>query len=296
MMELLAIHWNVDPVLIHIGSLGIRWYSLLFVLGFVIGWYIFRWFFRREGISEKLLDPLLYTLLICTIVGARLGHCIFYQPDYYFGSWKGFAEIFMPWKGGLASHGGALALLLGMWWFSAHYGKKNDFDYIWILDHLVIAVALTGSLIRLGNLFNSEIYGPPTNLPWGVVFELRGETEPRHPTQMYESITYMILFAVMMLLYKFKLDKLHRGFFLGLFLIVCFGMRFLIEYVKEANIFFNLGFTTINIGQALSIPFILLGIAMLIYAGVKKIPARAVHPEQPPKPKETTHYAKPLNR
>ena len=295
-MELLAIHWNVDPVLIHLGNFGIRWYSLLFVLGFVIGWYIFKWFFRREGIPEKLLDPLLYTLLICTIVGARLGHCIFYQPDYYFGSWQGFWEIFQPWKGGLASHGGTIALFLGMWWFSAHYGKKHDFDYIWLLDHLAIAVALTGSLIRLGNLFNSEIYGPVTSQPWGVIFEIRGETEPRHPTQMYESITYMVLFIILMTLYKFKLDKLHRGFFIGLFLVGCFGMRFIIEYVKEATKYFNLGFATINIGQLLSIPFVLLGIFFLIYAAVRKIPARAVHPEEQPKPKEQTHYAKPLNR
>ena len=293
-MEFLAIHWHVDPVLIHLGSLGIRWYSLLFVLGFVIGWYIFKWFFRREGISEKLLDPLLYTLLICTIVGARLGHCIFYQPDYYFGSWQGFFEIFQPWKGGLASHGGTIALFLGMWWFSAHYGKKHDFDYIWLLDHLAIAVALTGSLIRLGNLFNSEIYGPVTSMPWGVVFEIRGETEPRHPTQMYESITYMVLFIIMILLYKYKLDKLHRGFFIGFFLVGCFGMRFIIEFVKEATKYFNLGFATINIGQALSIPFIIAGIVFLIYAAVRKIPARAVHPELQPKPKEQTHYAKPL--
>ena len=140
-MNFLAIHWHVDPVLIHLGNFGIRWYSLLFVAGFVIGWYLFRWFFRREGVSEKLLDPLLYTLLIATIVGARLGHCLFYQPDYYLGSWQGFWEIFMPWKGGLASHGGAIALLLGMWWYSSHYGKKNDFDYLWILDRLVITVA-----------------------------------------------------------------------------------------------------------------------------------------------------------
>ena len=292
-MELLAIHWHVDPVLFHIGPLGIRWYSLLFVSGFILGWYLFKWFFRREGVPEKLLDPLLYTLLIATIVGARLGHCIFYQPDYYFGSWEGFLEIFMPWKGGLASHGGTIALILSMWWFAAHYGKKHDFDFVWMLDHLAIAVAFTGALIRLGNLFNSEIYGPVTDAPWGVIFELRGETEPRHPTQMYESITYLILGILLLLLYKYKLNKLHRGFFVGLFLLVCFGMRFLIEYVKEAKIFFNLGFTTINIGQLLSIPFILAGIGFLIYAAKARKPAAIVHPA--PAPKQETHYAKPLN-
>jgi len=294
-MDILAIHWNVDPVLIHLGSFGIRWYSLLFVSGFVIGWYLFKSFFRREGISEKLLDPLLYTLLIATIVGSRLGHCIFYDPAYYFGTWRGFGEVFMPWKGGLASHGGAIGLLLGMWWFTAHYGKKNHFDYIWLLDHLVIAVAFTGALIRLGNFFNSEIYGPATNLPWGVVFELRGETEPRHPTQLYESLTYLVLGCVLLWLYRHKLDKLHRGFFLGTFLVVCFGMRFIIEYVKEAKIFFNLGFTTINIGQLLSIPFILFGIAMLIYAAKARKPASAEVPAPAPKQKAETHYAKPLS-
>ena len=178
---MLFVHWHVDPVLIHIGSLGIRWYSLLFISGFILGWYIFRWFFRREGVPEKLLDPLLYTLLICTIVGARLGHCIFYQPDYYFGSWAGFWEIFMPWKGGLASHGGAIALLLGMWWFSAKYGKPNGFDFLWIMDRLCITVAFAGCFIRLGNLFNSEIYGDVTSLPWDSCSTCAAKPNPSTP-------------------------------------------------------------------------------------------------------------------
>ena len=184
MFEMLFVHWHVDPVIFHIGSFGLRWYSILFVSGFVLGWYIFRWFFRREGVSENLLDSLLYTLLIATIVGARLGHCIFYQPDYYFGSWQGFLEIFMPWKGGLASHGGAIALLLAVWWFSAKYGKKEGMDFLWVIDRLCITVAFAGCMIRLGNLFNSEIYGDETSLPWGFIFELRGETVPKHPTQI----------------------------------------------------------------------------------------------------------------
>ncbi|MCQ2136292.1 MAG: prolipoprotein diacylglyceryl transferase, partial [Bacteroidales bacterium] len=124
MFDILSFHWHVNPEIIRLGPIAIRWYSLLFVSGFILGWFIFRSFFRREGIPETLLDPLLYTLLAATIIGARLGHCIFYQPDYYFGSWAGFGEIFMPWRGGLASHGGAIALLLGMWWFARHYGPK----------------------------------------------------------------------------------------------------------------------------------------------------------------------------
>ena len=293
-MEYLFVHWHVNPVLFHLGSLEIRWYSLLFVAGFILGWYIFRWFFRREGIPEKLLDPLLYTLLAATIVGARLGHCCFYQPDYYFGSWKGFWEIFMPWKGGLASHGGAIALLLAMWWFARHYGRRHDFDYLWIMDHLCIAVAFAGCFIRLGNLFNSEIYGDVTGLPWGFVFDLRGETEPKHPTQLYEALSYLVLGLVMVWIYWKRLDKTHRGFFFGLFLVGCFGMRFLIEFIKEPQVGFEEGMA-LNMGQLLSIPFVVAGVALLVYARVKKVPARAVHPEAAPKPKAApTHYAKSL--
>lgn len=293
-METLIVHWNVDPAILRIGGFELRWYSLLFVAGFVLGWFIFQGFFRREKISEKLLDPLLYTLLICTIVGARLGHCLFYQPDYYLGSWEGFWEIFMPWKGGLASHGGTIALLLGMWWFARRYGRKEDFDFVWILDHLAIAVAFAAFFIRLGNLFNSEIYGGPTDLPWGFVYERNGETVPKHPTQLYEGLTYLLLGFVLYALYHWRLDKLYRGSFVGIFLVVCFGSRFLIEFVKNPQVEFEESML-LNMGQLLSIPFVLLGIGFLVYAYVKKIPARAVHPELGPKKKEATHFAKPVS-
>ena len=276
MLSILAIHWNVNPEIFTIGNFGVRWYSLLFISGFILGYFIFRGFFRREKISENLLDPLLYTLLIATIIGARLGHCLFYQPDYYLGSWKGFAEIFMPWKGGLASHGGAIALLLAMWWFSKKYGKKNDFDFLWIVDHLCITVAFAGCFIRLGNLFNSEIYGNVTSLPWGFIFDLRGETAPKHPTQLYEALSYLVLGLVLLLLYKNKLEKLPRGFFFGVFLLGCFGMRFLIEFVKEPQVGFEQGMV-LNMGQLLSLPFIIAGIIILIAAYRKNKPAYAVH-------------------
>lgn len=274
MLDLLFVHWSVNPVFFHIGRLGIRWYSLLFVGGFILGWYLFRWFFRREGIKESLLDPLLYTLLIATIVGSRLGHCLFYEPGYYLGSWKGFLEIFQPWKGGLASHGGAIALILGMIWFSHHYGRKNNFDFLWIMDHLCIAVAFAACFIRLGNLFNSEIYGDVTTLPWGFIFDLRGETEPKHPTQLYEAFSYLILGVVMLCLYKKRLGKTYRGFFFGLFLVGCFGMRFLIEFIKEPQVAFEEGML-LNMGQRLSIPSVVAGIGILVYSFVKKIPAAA---------------------
>ena len=292
MLEMLFVHWHVDPVIFHIGSFGLRWYSILFVSGFVLGWYIFRWFFRREGVSENLLDSLLYTLLIATIVGARLGHCIFYQPDYYFGSWQGFLEIFMPWKGGLASHGGTIVLFFAMLWYAHYYGKKNHFDFVWLLDRLCIAVAFAATFIRLGNLMNSEIYGDVTSLPWGFIFDLRHETEPKHPTQIYEALSYLILGIVLIWMYRYKLEKLYRGTFIGIFFIVCFGMRFLIEFIKEPQVAFEDNML-LNMGQLLSIPFILIGVGFLVYAFVRKQPAAIVRPDEG-KHKEKTHYAKSL--
>ena len=289
MLTELFINWQVDPVMFHLGPISLRWYSILFVSGFIIGWFIFKWFYQREGVKTDLLDPLLYVLLLGTIVGARLGHCLFYQPEYYFGSWQGFLEVFMPWKGGLASHGGAIALLFCMWWYAHHYGKKNGFDFVWILDHLAIAVAFAGCLIRLGNLFNSEIYGDVTDLPWGFVFALRGETLPKHPTQLYEALSYLILGIGLILLYKYRLGKTYRGTYIGIFFIVCFGMRILIEFIKEPQVAFE-NDMALNMGQLLSIPFILLGIGFLIYAYTRKIPEMADKPAPAPKPVETPSH------
>ena len=293
MFETLAIHWHMNPELFSIGPISLRWYSLLFVSGFILGWFIFKGFFKRERVPETLLDPLLYTLLIGTIVGARLGHCLFYQPDYYLGSWEGFKEIFMPWKGGLASHGGTIALVIAMWWFAKHYGRKHDFDFVWIVDHLAIAVCFAACFIRLGNLCNSEIYGDVTSLPWGFIFELRGETEPKHPTQLYEALSYLILGVVLILLYKYRLDKMYRGTFIGLFFTILFGMRFLIEFIKEPQVGFEEDMV-LNMGQWLSVPFILLGIGFLVYSFVKKEPAAIVHPEK--SKAKPTHYAKSLSK
>ena len=291
MLETLAINWSVNPEIFALGPLSVRWYGLLFISGFILGWYIFKWFFNREDIPETLLDPLLYTLLAGTIIGARLGHCLFYQPDYYLGSWQGFWEIFMPWKGGLASHGGTIALIFAMIWFARKYGRRHDFDFIWILDHLAIAVCFAATFIRLGNLFNSEIYGDVTNLPWGFVFELRGETLPKHPTQLYEALSYFLLGVALTSIYKFKADKVYRGFFIGTFFIGCFGMRFLIEFIKEPQVMFEQNMV-LNMGQLLSIPFVLMGIGLLIYSYKKKQPVFAQHPVK--QKAQPTHYAKSL--
>ena len=298
MFEMLAIHWDVNPEIVSLGSLSIRWYSLLFISGFILGWYMFRWFFRREGISEKLLDPLLYTLLIGTIIGARLGHCLFYQPDYYLTA-EHFLEIFQPWKGGLASHGGTLFLFFAMWWFARHYGPKNNFDFLWLLDRLAIAVPFAAMFIRFGNLFNSEIYGGVTSLPWGFEFPVRHYdgsvtfTAPSHPTQLYEALSYALLGVVLVLVYKNRAKCLYRGTYMGIFFTVLFGMRFLIEFIKNDQVAFESDMV-LNMGQWLSVPFILFGIGLIIYSYVKKMPVEAVHPQKPKA--QPTHYAKSLSK
>ncbi|MDD2292756.1 MAG: prolipoprotein diacylglyceryl transferase [Bacteroidales bacterium] len=285
MFDFLAITWNVDPILCKLGPIVIRYYSLLFVAGFPLGYWLFMKFYKREGLNVNLLEPLLWALLIGTIVGARLGHCLFYEPDYYLTS-EHWLEIFQPWKGGLASHGGAIALIFAIWWYVHKYGKKNNFDMMWVFDRLAIAVCFAGCLIRLGNLMNSEIYGDATNLPWGFIFVRRGETVPKHPTQLYEALSYLILGFILLGVYYKKLDKVYRGWIFGLFLIVLFGMRFLIEFVKEPQVAFEENMS-LDMGQWLSVPFILAGVVILILSYVFKKPARLV----PPDPK--AHYCPP---
>lgn len=286
---LFSVTWDMNPVLLHLGSFELRWYAVLFVSGlFPIGYYILRSFYKREGIPTSLMDPILYALLIGTLVGARLGHVLFYDPGYYFAHpWK----IIMTWEGGLASHGGAIGVLLAMWWYVHRYGKKYGFDFIWLLDRLVIPVCFAGALIRLGNLCNSEIYGNPTDLPWGFIFTLRGETVPKHPTQLYEALSYTVLGFALLWLYLKKLPKLKSGTIFGIFLICLFGARFLIEYVKEPQEAFEEGMF-LDMGQILSIPFIIAGIILLIWsirkgkpAALRETPANSA-PKSPSGPKK----------
>ncbi len=274
MNTLLSVTWSPSPDIISIGSIHIRYYSLLFVSGFIIGYYIFQRFFKREGLPPEILDTLLYVLLGAAVVGARLGHCLFYEPEYYLAR---PLEILKVWEGGLASHGGAIAILLAMWWFVKKYGRKYRFDFLWIMDRIGIATALAGALIRLGNLMNSEIYGNPTDLPWGFIFTLRGETLPKHPTQLYESLSYLLLFGVLMLLYYKVLPRLKRGTLFGLFLIGLFTARFFIEYVKEPQVAFEQGMP-LNMGQLLSLPFIIGGLILIIWS-VKKGKPAMIEPE-----------------
>lgn len=282
MIHLLSIVWDFNPDIFTIGSFHFKWYSLLFVSGlFPVGYYIMRSFYKREGLPVSLMEPLLYALFIGTLVGARLGHVLFYDPGYYFTHpWK----IIMTWEGGLASHGGAIGVLLAMWWYVHKYGKKYGFSYLWIIDRLVIPVCFAGCLIRLGNLCNSEIYGNPTDLPWGFIFARNGETVPKHPTQLYEALSYLLLGLGLLWLYLKKLPKLKTGTIFGIFLIILFGMRFLIEYVKEPQEAFEKGMA-LNMGQILSIPFIVAGIVILILSLTKGSPAAIRDtPASPSKP------------
>ena len=270
----LAVNWSVDPEIFSIGPVSVRYYGLLFMSGFILGYWMFTKFFKREGLPLTLLDTLLYLLLGCTLVGSRLGHVLFYQPEYYLAN---PVEILKVWEGGLASHGGTIAIMIGMWWFVKKYGRKYNFNYIWILDRLAVAVCFAAAFIRLGNLMNSEIYGNPTDLPWGFIFELRGETLPKHPTQLYEALCYLGTGIILSCLYWFRLDKIKQGLLLGIFFIGIFASRFLIEYVKEPQVSFEEGMI-LNMGQILSIPFIIMGIALIVRSFMPGTPAEQLAP------------------
>ena len=270
----LFIHWNVDPVIFNIGSFGLRWYSLGFLLAFLLGYYIMNKMFLREKVESKYLESLIIYMFVAVLVGARLGHCLFYEPNYFLTS-DHWMEIFLPFNmktgqftgyQGLASHGAAIAILIAIWLFY----RKYKINVWWILDRLVIVIALGGAFIRLGNLFNSEIYGFETSLPWGFIFERNGETVPKHPTQLYESLSYRIIFTLCYLVYRKKDGKLHNGRLFGWWLIALFGMRFLIEFVKEEQVDFEKGMT-LDMGQWLSIPFILAGILLVVLSHKGKL-------------------------
>jgi len=256
------IPWNVDPEIFRIGNFAVRWYGLLFASGFVFGYYIMKKIFKNEGFGDATLDRLTVYVAVGTIVGARLGHCLFYEPAYYLA--RPF-EILKIWHGGLASHGAAIGILLALWLFV----RKEKKPFIWAIDRVVIVVALAGALIRLGNLMNSEIYGVETTLPWGFVFLRNGETAPKHPTQIYEALAYLTTFGVLMTIYWKKLGKQKPGLLFGVCLIFVFGFRFLVEYIKEDQVAFEAGMR-LNMGQWLSIPLVIAGIALLIWAYRKK--------------------------
>lgn len=263
-MQLLLnfIHWNVSPEIFHIGSLSVRWYGLLFAVGFLVGYNIGERMFKFDGTDLRWLESLFIYLLVSTVIGARLGHVLFYGWDYYS---QHPAEIIKVWHGGLASHGGAIGIFIALIIWSRKVSKRS---VLWVLDRVVVPTALVAAMIRFGNLMNSEIYGIQTNLPWGFIFERNGETVAKHPTQIYESLSYLVTFGLLMFLYfKTNLRK-KEGFIVGLFFVMVFLSRFLIEFIKEDQEAFEAGMA-LNMGQILSIPFVLGGL-FLIFRALKK--------------------------
>jgi len=267
----LAIHWNVDPAMFHIGSFGLRWYSFGFLLAFGLGYYILSLIFKREKVRSEYLDALVVDIFLAVLIGARLGHCLFYDFDYFFTA-EHWTEIFWPFENGhftgfsgLASHGAAIAIFITMWL----YWRKYKMNVWWVFDRLVIVVALGGVFIRTGNLFNSEIYGTATDLPWGFIFERNGETVPKHPTGLYEATAYLIIFAVSLGYYLKKKGQFKPGTIFGWWLVALFGARFLIEFVKTNGVIEGCPLLK---GQLLSIPLILGGLVIAWMARHEKFP------------------------
>lgn len=258
------ITWDVNPVLID-SFVTIRWYGLMFAIGFWIGFNIVAKMFKHEGVPEKWTGILLIYVGVATLVGSRLGHVFFYQWDYYSQHpWK----ILATWEGGLASHGGAIGIIIAVILFSIFTSKRNP---LWTFDRLTVAIALVGCLIRIGNLMNSEIFGIPTTLPWGFKFVRSAEWHALyegvacHPTQIYEALTYLALFALMMWMYWKKNCGERPGLLFGTFLVGTFGSRILVETIKNDQVAFE-ATMTLNMGQWLSIPFVVLGIILIIWA------------------------------
>ncbi|WP_164108001.1 MULTISPECIES: prolipoprotein diacylglyceryl transferase [Sphingobacterium] len=269
-----AIHWNIDQELFKIGSFGIRYYSLCWLLAFAVSYILMLKVYKREGRTQEDLDKLSIYIFLGTLIGARVGHCLFYEFDVYITKpWM----IFLPFQvdatgewhftgfQGLASHGAAVGILTALYL----YARKTKTGFVWIADRLVLVVPLAGAFVRLGNFFNSEIVGKPadSSLPWAVIFENAGLTPaelnmlPRHPAQLYEAIGYVILFFILWSMYQKNKDP-KPGLLFGIFLVILFGIRFFVEFYKENQEEFEAGML-FNMGQLLSIPFIIAGIYLI---------------------------------
>ena len=269
-MELLSyIFWNPGDTLLRLGSFGIRYYSLCWLAGLAGAYFMVKWLYRDQQIKESLFEPLFLYCFISILVGARLGHCLFYDPAYYLSSWDHFVEMLIPmrhladgsWKftgyEGLASHGGTLGLIIGLWLYCRNL-KMN----IWtVLDNIAIATPITACFIRLGNLMNSEIIGKVTDVPWAFIFT-KVDQYPRHPGQLYEAIAYALFFFVGWFLYKKAKTRVGTGLFFGLCLTLIFTFRFFVEFTKDIQVDFEAGMP-LDMGQLLSIPFVILGVACM---------------------------------
>ncbi len=267
--HLLYILWNPDLEIFRIGNFAIRWYSTCWLIGLALAYFIVKWLYKDQKVKDAYFDPLFMYCFLGILIGARLGHCLFYQPEYFLSSWTHVVEMFLPihqiadgsWKftgyEGLASHGGTIGLMVALYL----YYRKTGMNLWHVLDDIAIATPITACFIRLGNLMNSEIIGTPTNVPWAFIFE-RVDMTPRHPGQLYEAIAYFVFFFVMLHFYKRTSKEVGTGFYFGLCLTLIFTFRFFIEYTKDIQVDFESGMI-FNMGQLLSIPFIILGIACM---------------------------------
>lgn len=255
--------WNINPDIFVIPGIDhpVRWYGVSWALGFLVSQQVMYYIYRREGRSSKEIDTLTIYMLIAALAGARLGHVLFYDPVDYL---KEPLRIFAIWEGGLASHGGALGILIALYFFA----RKTNVSYLWIVDRLVIVSALTGSFIRFGNLMNSEMVGIPTTLPWGFIFT-KIDSIPRHPAQLYEAIYCLFLFILLFTLWYKHKATMKNGFLFGWFLIILFALRFVDEFFKINQVAFE-NDLILNMGQILSIPFVITGILILIRNAIQR--------------------------
>ena len=266
MDNILYINWNPSLTTIF----GMRWYGLCWLLGLLGAYLIVKRLYKQQGIKAELFEPLFFYCFFGILIGARLGHCLFYQPDYYLTSFSHFVEMILPihflpdggWKftgyEGLASHGGTLGLMIALW----IYVRKTKVGIWTVLDNVAIATPIAAFFIRIGNLMNSEIIGKVTDVPWAFIFE-RVDMMPRHPGQLYEAITYAILLFIGFAVYKKYPQRVGTGFYFGLCLTYIFTARFFIEYTKEIQEEFEASLP-LDMGQLLSIPFIIIGIVCML--------------------------------
>lgn len=266
---LLYILWNPDEVMFHLGHFGVRWYSMCWLIGLLLGYLLMKKIYKDEKIPDEKFDPLFIYIFVSVLIGARLGHCLFYQPDYFLSSGKHFIEMLLPihfldnglWKftgyEGLASHGGVIGMIIAI----LIYSYRNKVGVWTVLDNMGVCSCVTATFIRLGNLMNSEIIGKVTDVPWAFIFE-KVDQYPRHPGQLYEAISYAIFFVIIYALYKKHPEKVGTGFFVGLCLTLVFTARFLIEFTKDIQEPFEAGLP-LDMGQILSIPLIIIGIACM---------------------------------
>lgn len=267
------IHWNLDPVILKAFGITLQYYGILFVLGLILAALLMRKIFADNKIPIENWDKLIVYAAIGIFAGARLGHCLFYEPDYYLAHPLEMILPISPKPGGgyefsgyrgLASHGGAIGLIIALFFYS----KRTKLSFIKMLDFIAIVTPITAFFIRIANLTNSEIIGKPADVPWAFVFE-RVDSIPRHPTQVYEAIAYLVIFCINWFLYKKYGTEKSYGFYFGLTITLIFGFRFFVEFIKERDIEFS-GVVNLDMGQVLSIPFVLLGIGCMVYSSLRR--------------------------